>query len=96
MFKNDILKLLRNHLKEIRQFHVVSLAIFGSVARGEARSDSDIDVLVRFDGPATFDMYMDLKFYLEELCGRKIDLISEKALKPALKKHIDKDLIHVT
>jgi predicted nucleotidyltransferase len=74
MLKTKILELLKKHKTELQNFHVVSLAIFGSVARGEESSDSDIDVLVQFDGPTKFDWYMDLKEFLENLFGRKIDL----------------------
>lgn len=95
MIKERIINILKNHSKEIKNFKVKSLSLFGSIARNEDRLESDIDIVVSFEGRATFDMYMDLKFYLEEICGRKVDLITENALKPILKKHIQKDLIRV-
>ena len=54
--------------------------------REKKEKDSDLDVLVVFEeGQKTFDKYMDLKFYLEDLFGREVDLVTEKALKPQLK-----------
>jgi predicted nucleotidyltransferase len=95
MLKTKILELLKKHKAELEKFHVVSLAIFGSVARGEERPDSDVDVLVQFDGPTKFDWYMDLKEFLENLFGRKIDLVTEAGLKPIARSCIQKDLIRV-
>lgn len=75
---------LKENEKFIRQkFGVKRIGIFGSFARGEERESSDLDVLVVFEeGQKTFDNDMDLKFYLEDLFGRKVDLVTEKALKP--------------
>jgi predicted nucleotidyltransferase len=70
-----------------QRFGVRKIGIFGSIARGEGRSDSDIDVLVSLSRP-TFDTYMDLKFHLEDLLGRTVDLVMESALKPLLREHI--------
>jgi predicted nucleotidyltransferase len=67
------------------RFGVLRLRIFGSVARDEAGAQSDVDVLVSFDGPATFDRYFGLKFFLEDLLGAQVDLVSEKALRPELR-----------
>ena len=61
------------------------MAIFGSVAREEARPDSDVDFLVEFRGPATFNGYMDLKFFLEDLLGRPVYLVTRKSIRPRLK-----------
>ena len=72
-----------------------SMVIFGSVARGTAGKDSDIDVLVGFDGPATSERYFGVQFYLEDLFGKPVDLITERALRPELKPFIDRDRINV-
>lgn len=92
----DAISTLKEHEKFIRQrFGVKRIGIFGSFARGEEREDSDLDVLVVFeDGQKTFDNYMDLKFYLEDLFGREVDLVTEKALKPQLKDIIMKDIVY--
>jgi predicted nucleotidyltransferase len=92
----DVVTTLKSNLEVIRQkFGVKRIGIFGSFARGEEREDSDLDVLVVFEeGQKTFDNYMDLKFYLEDLFGRKVDLVTEKALKPQLKDIILKDVVY--
>jgi len=71
------------------------LALFGSTVRDEARPDSDIDVLVSFDGQATSKRYFGVQFYLEDLMGRPVDLVTNKALRPQLRPYIEKELIHV-
>ena len=87
---------LKEHEKLILQkFGVKRIGIFGSFVLGVEREDSDLDVLVVFEeGQKTFDNYMDLKFYLEDLFGRKVDLVTEKALKPQLKDIIMKDVVY--
>ena len=67
----------------------------GSAARDELRDESDIDVLVEFERAATFDGYFDLKEFLEQLLGRRVDLVTEKGLKPRARRHVEKDLIRV-
>lgn len=96
MNRDEILRLLQRKRAEINQFDVLSLALFGSVARDEATPDSDLDVLVAFRNEATFDTYMNLKFYLEELVGRSVDLVTEQAVRPQLKSLIQRDAIYVT
>jgi uncharacterized protein len=71
------------------RFGVRELAVFGSVARGEASDASDLDVLVDFVGPATFDGFMGLKFFLEDTLGVKVDLVTRAALKPRLRARIE-------
>ncbi len=96
MNKQQVLTLLSQHRDEIaKKFAVEHLALFGSTARGEAREDSDVDVLVEFKGPATFDGYMGLKFYLEDLFHAKVDLVTKDAVKPRMRPIIEKDMIHV-
>jgi predicted nucleotidyltransferase len=96
MNRSTILTLLRERRDEIRaRFGVKELSLFGSAARDELRADSDVDVLVEFDGPATFDRYFDLKSLLEELFARRVDLVTEKGLKPRARRHVERDLIRV-
>jgi hypothetical protein len=84
-------------MEEIRQrFSVRRLSVFGSVVRDEASEGSDVDVLVVFDRKATFDLFMDLKFYLEELLGAGVDLVTDKALRPQVRRTIEQELIHVS
>jgi predicted nucleotidyltransferase len=66
--------------------------IFGSVARGDARPDSDIDILVKFIAPATFDAYLKLDDSLRTQLGRDIDLVTEGGINKFLRPHIERDL----
>src|ERR1043165_3286992 len=84
MTRRTVISRIRRHRAQLEKLGVKSLSIFGSFARGEERPDSDIDILVEFQGCATFDRYMDTKFYLEELLGRKVDLVTPKAIKPRM------------
>lgn len=90
---------LIRHLKaqggKLATFGVKRLAIFGSVARGDATPDSDVDVLVEFEGTATFDQYMRLKMFLEDVLGRPVDLITRKGVRPQLVPYIEQDALHV-
>ncbi len=74
---------------------VKSLALFGSTARGEAREESDIDLLVEFALPVTFDRYMDTKFYLEDLLQKPVDLVIKGDLKPRLRQTVEHEAIDV-
>ncbi|MFN0087567.1 MAG: nucleotidyltransferase family protein [Blastocatellia bacterium] len=97
MNKIQILSLLNQHWQEIQsRFTVKRLTLFGSAARDEMREDSDIDVLVEFDGPATFDGYMDLKFFLENILNRPVDLVTQKGLRKEVRPFVEKEAIHVT
>jgi predicted nucleotidyltransferase len=96
MRREEVLSCLRKHSAEIRDhLGVKTLAVFGSVARDDDHSDSDVDVLVDFNGKATFDQYMDLKLYLEDILGRPVDLVTRRALRPILRERIESEAIHV-
>ena len=96
MDKQAILARLSGSAEEIRQrFSVKRLAVFGSVAREEAGDTSDVDVLVTFDQKANFDLFMDLKFYLEELLGTEVDLVTDKALRSQMREVIEREIIRV-
>jgi predicted nucleotidyltransferase len=77
------------------RYGVKELALFGSTARGTAHAGSDVDVLVSFDGPATSDQYFGVQFYLEDLLGSQVDLVTDRALRPELRPYIERDSIHV-
>jgi predicted nucleotidyltransferase len=96
MRKDEVLKLLIQHKPElIRRFGITDLALFGSTVRDEARPDSDIDVLVSFDGPTTSKRYFGVQFYLEDLLGHPVDLVTDKALRPQLRPYVEASAIHV-
>lgn len=81
----EITKALGSRTDELRGFKVAALYLFGSAARGELGPDSDLDFVVEFEPGAGFDEYMDLKFLLEELFGRRVDLVTHRSLKPRLR-----------
>jgi len=90
------LDLLSQHKLEMRRrFAVRTLALFGSRARDQSRAQSDIDLLVEFDGPATSARYFGLQFFLEDLLGGSIDLVTTQALRPQLRPFVERDAIHV-
>ncbi len=92
----SILRLLSGRLADVRtRYGVKSLALFGSAARDELRPDSDIDVLVEFDGPASFSRYFGLKDELEALFGRRVDLVTLRGLKPRARQFVEEELIRV-
>jgi uncharacterized protein len=96
MNRSDTLALLTQHKPELqRRFGVTQLALFGSRAREQAREDSDADVLVGFDGPASSARYFGVQFYLEDLLGCSVDLVTEKALRPQLRPFVERDAIRV-
>lgn len=96
MDKYPVPEQIRSCAEEIRQrFSVKTLSVFGSAARGEITSGSDVDILVAFNRKATFDIFMDLKFYLEELLQMPVDLVTEKAMRPQVRKEIEAEIINV-
>lgn len=96
MTRNEAFKLLQDHKPHLaREFGVTALALFGSTARDAARPDSDVDILVAFDGPATSKRYFGVQFYLEDLLGRPVDLVTEKALRPELRPYIEREALRV-
>ena len=77
------------------KYGVTRLALFGSTVRDEAGPDSDVDVVVDFDGPATSERYFGVQFRLEDELGRPVDLVSNKALRPELRPYIEREAIDV-
>lgn len=96
MNRADVMRLLAESMPVLTaRFGVSDLALFGSMARGTARPESDVDILVRFDGPATSERYFGVQFYLEDILGRQVDLVTDKALRPELRPYVERDAIHV-
>lgn len=93
--RDTVLRTLSEHKDEILRLGVKSLAVFGSVCRDEATSESDIDVLVEFSGAGTYDSYMRLKGFLERLLGMNVDLVTRKALKPRMKQQVESEAVYV-
>jgi predicted nucleotidyltransferase len=76
-----------------RRFSVRRIGVFGSFVRGSASPESDVDILVELAEP-TFDHYMDLKFYLEEILKRSVDLVMADTVKPRLRPIIAKEVVY--
>ena len=96
MNRDAALKILSNSKPILKQrFGVTRLALFGSTVRNAATENSDIDILVAFDGPATSSRYFGVQFYLEDLFGCSVDLVTEKALRPELRPFVERDALHV-
>lgn len=95
----EIKKILEKNNNYLRQtFHIRELGIFGSFVKGEEKidNDSDIDILITFGkGYKDFFNYMRLKYYLENLLGRKVDLVIKEAVKPRLKERIFREVEYV-
>lgn len=85
---DSVIETLRLHREEIRGFGAVSLAVFGSVARGEARPDSDVDVLVKLERGVTLFGFVRLKNHLEELLGRSVDLVTPGGLREYMRAEV--------
>ncbi len=95
MRRDEVLERFKTQHAELAKFGVKSLSIFGSVARNKARSDSDIDFLVEFEGTTTFDQYMGLKIFLEDLLKCPVDLVTRKGIRPQLAPAIEREALRV-
>lgn len=96
MNRATAIQLLSRSKPELQaRFGVTRLALFGSTARDSATSASDVDVLVAFDGPATSRRYFGVQFFLEDLLGCPVDLVTEKALRAELRPRIEEECVVV-
>ena len=94
--RTEISSRIIKYWNEIEKFGVRKLWLFGSYVKGEQKEKSDIDILVEFEqGLKTFDNYMELKFFLEDLLGAEVDLITVEALKPRIKDAIWKEAVPI-
>ncbi|MBO8182558.1 MAG: nucleotidyltransferase family protein [Archaeoglobus sp.] len=92
----EIVKVIEKHKDELKEkYGVKKIGIFGSFVRGEAKEDSDVDILVEFEKPIGFFKFLELEDYLGSLIGRKVDLVSKKALKPHIGKYILEEVVTV-
>lgn len=94
--KTNLLQQIKQHRNTIKSYGVKSLGLFGSFATDTVKIDSDIDFLVEFEhGKKSYDNFMDLSFYLEELLGRRIELITPQSLSQYIGPHILKQIEYV-
>ncbi|MDE2704940.1 MAG: nucleotidyltransferase family protein [Gemmatimonadota bacterium] len=96
MNRDEVLNVLRAHKATLAQrFGVTELALFGSFARDQATDESDVDILVRFDKPATSDAFFGTQFYLEDLLGRSVDLATTRDLRVEIRPYVEREVIDV-
>ena len=96
MNRDEILDTLRAHkLVLAERFGVSGLALFGSFARGQATEFSDVDILVTFDRPATSKSYFGVQFYIEDLLGRRVDLVTDQALRSEFRSYVERECMYV-
>ena len=96
MNRDEVLNILRAHKAIlVQRFGVTELALFGSFARDQATDDSDVDILVRFDKPATSDTFFGTQFYLEDLLGRSVDLATNQGLRVEIRPYVEREIINV-
>ena len=90
--RDQVLDAIHERRELLRRLGVRRLGLFGSIARDEATDNSDMDFVVDLD-PKTFDTYTDVKFFLEDLFGCKVDLVLTDAIKPQLRAAILQDMV---
>ncbi|MHA1370653.1 MAG: nucleotidyltransferase family protein [Promethearchaeota archaeon] len=91
---DEIKEIIKKHKKTLKEkYHIKEIGIFGSFVRGEAKEDSDVDILVEFEKPIGFFKFLQLEEYLSDLIGKKVDLVSKKALKPHIGKYILEEVV---
>ena len=96
MNRDKVLNLLRAHKATLSQrFGVTELALFGSFARDQAADNSDVDILVRFDGSTDWRKYFGVQFHLEDLLGRPVDLVTDKALRAEIRPYVEREAVNV-
>ncbi len=92
----DAIEILRTNKRDLQErFGLKTIGVFGSFARGEQRKRSDVDILVEFRKSVGLFEFIDVQMYLEKLLGRKVDLVTKRALKPYIKDRILKEVIYV-
>ena len=96
MNREEIISVFEKSKDKVRQeFKAQILGIFGSFVRGEERKDSDIDILVRFHEGATLFDLVGLSDFLEEKLQRKVDIVSERALRKEMEKYVLKEMVRI-
>lgn len=93
--RDRVVHLLREHSRDIQGFGVRDISLFGSVARDEAGTGSDLDVMVDFGEDLTFDNYMGLKFFLEDLLETRVDVVTPGTLHPRIEQKVMREIVRV-
>jgi predicted nucleotidyltransferase len=93
---DEILKVIRKHLSQLKEMKVRHLTVFGSFARGEQRASSDIDLLIEFSEAVGFFHFYDVKTFLEKILGREVDLVVEDAIRPEFHDQIKREMVRAS
>lgn len=94
---DEIKTILKTHKKALKEkYHVKEIGIFGSFVRGEAKEDSDVDILVEFEKAIGLFKFLELEEYISHLIDKKVDLVSKKALKPNIGNFIYKEIVMIS
>lgn len=91
----EIRKIQEKVTPVLKRYGIARAAVFGSVARGDNRPDSDVDVLVEMPGPYGLFKFMDIKLALEEVLGKKVDLVEYGAIKPVIRDNIISEQVRI-
>jgi predicted nucleotidyltransferase len=95
--KQSLLALLKANGQKLRSFGVLNLSLFGSFITGKLNADSDVDLLIEFDPQQkSYDNFMDLSFFLEELLGRRVEVVTPQSLSKYIGPHILKQAENVS
>ncbi|MBM2826313.1 MAG: polymerase beta domain protein region [Dehalococcoidia bacterium] len=90
------MSIIQNNISFLRStYNVDTIGVFGSVSRGEDRESSDVDILVEFSKPLGMFKFIELEEYLSKLIGKNVDLVTKKALKPAIREGILQEVFYV-
>jgi len=93
---NEVINKLKEHKNDLfKKYNIKSMGVFGSYARGEESSDSDVDILVEYSITPDFFKFLDLEDELSEIFNKKIDLVTKPALKPLIKNKILKETLYI-
>jgi len=95
MRRDTVIEVIRAHVGDLRALGVGSLSLFGSVARDEARPDSDIDVLVELERPSGLLGLMRIRFFLEDLLSTRVDVVTRGGLDAATTLNVMRDAMHI-
>ena len=92
----EIKQILHDHSGDLRQRYGINrISVFGSVVRGQARADSDVDIMVEFDGPMSLLSFIDAEYYISELLGCKVDLVPARSVRRELRDRINNEAVPV-
>jgi hypothetical protein len=93
--KKEILKRLRENVKKIKTFGVKKIGLFGSYLKDKQKESSDIDFIVEFEeDKKTFDNFIELAFFLEEIFKKQVDLLTLESISPYIKPYIEKEIVY--